>query len=75
MGDLKGKVKKWIKSQGYGFIQAEQSKEDLLVHHSDLSDTYDLVEGQKVEFQIDQTSPRPKAIQVKTINEPPTKPE
>jgi CspA family cold shock protein len=68
--DLKGTVKRWNNSQGYGFIESEEEKEQILVHHLDLTDLYDLKEGQIVEFQIDKTSPRPKAIKVKIIKEP-----
>jgi len=66
---MKGKVKRWVISQGYGFIETEE-KEDLLVHHLDLIDLYNLEEGQNVEFKIDKTSPRPKALEVKIIKEP-----
>jgi CspA family cold shock protein len=63
---LKGIVKRWIKSAGYGFIEAEGG-EDILVHHSDLGDLYELREGQKVEFEVDKTRARPRAINVKII--------
>ena len=68
--DLKGTVKRWNNSQGYGFIESEEENDQILVHHLDLTDLYDLKEGQIVEFQIDKTSPRPKAIKVKIIKEP-----
>jgi cold shock protein len=68
--DLKGTLKRWNNSQGYGFIESEEENDQILVHHLDLTDLYDLKEGQIVEFQIDKTSPRPKAIKVKIIKEP-----
>jgi len=68
--EMKGTVKRWNNSQGYGFIESKEEKEQILVHHLDLTDLYDLKEGQIVEFQIDKTSPRPKAIKVKIIKEP-----
>ena len=68
--DLKGTVKRWNNSQGYGFIESEEENDQILVHHLDLTDLYDLKEGQIVEFQIDKTSPRPKAIKVKIIKQP-----
>ena len=64
---MKGKVKRWVHGRGYGFIEADAGGEDLLVHHSDIGDLYELKEGQKVEFEIDKTSPRPRANNVKVI--------
>lgn len=64
---LKGIVKRWIKSTGYGFIEPEESGEDILVHHSDIGGLYELKEGQKVEFEVDKTRARPRAINVKII--------
>jgi CspA family cold shock protein len=64
---LKGIVKRWIKSTGYGFIEPEEGGEDILVHHSDIGGLYELKEGQKVEFQVDKTRARPRAINIKII--------
>jgi len=65
---LKGTVKRWIRARGYGFIKPEEGGEDILVHHSDIGRLYELDEGQKVEFEVDKTSPRPRAIKVKIID-------
>jgi cold shock CspA family protein len=67
---LKGKVKRWLASQGYGFIESKDLKEDVLVHHLDLTGITDLKEGQIVDFQINAKGPRPRAIEVKIIKEP-----
>jgi CspA family cold shock protein len=64
---LKGTVKRWIKSAGYGFIEPEEGGEDILVHHSDIGSLYELKEKQKVEFEVDKTRARPRAINVKII--------
>ncbi len=64
---MKGTVKRWNSSIGYGFVEPEEGDEDVLVHHLDIDDLYELEEGQKVEFEIDKTRPRPKAIKVKVI--------
>jgi CspA family cold shock protein len=64
---LKGIVKRWIKSTGYGFIEPEEGGEDILVHHSDIGGLYELREGQKVEFEVDKTRARSRAINVKII--------
>lgn len=64
---LKGIVKRWIKSTGYGFIEPEEGGEDVFVHHSDIGGLYELKEGQKVEFEVDKTRARPRAINVKIV--------
>jgi len=64
---LKGKVKRWVHGRGYGFIEADEGGEDILVHHSDIGALYELKEGQKVEFEIDKTRPRLRASNVKVI--------
>jgi CspA family cold shock protein len=65
---LKGKVKRWVRTRGYGFIEPEKGGEEILVHHSDIGRLYELKEGQKVEFEVDKTSPRPRAIKVRIID-------
>ena len=68
---LKGKVKRWVESRGYGFIEAENGK-DVLVYHSDITDNqYELKEGQKVEFEVDEKekkAARPRASNVKVVS-------
>ena len=64
---LKGKVKRWVHGRGYGFIEADEGGEDILVHHSDIGALYELKEGQKVEFEVNKTRPRPRASNVKVI--------
>jgi len=65
---LKGIVKRWIRSRGYGFIEPEEGGEEFLVHHMDLEGVYELKEGQKVEFEVDETHPRRKAVNIKVID-------
>lgn len=64
---LKGKVKRWVGSRGYGFIEAENG-EDVFVHHSDIGGLYELKEGQKVEFKVDKKDKRPRASNVKVVS-------
>lgn len=64
---MKGTIKRWNSSIGYGFIEPAEGEEDILVHHSDIADLYELEEGQKVEFEVDKTRSRPKASKVKVI--------
>lgn len=65
---LKGRVKRWVRSRGYGFIEPDEDGENILVHYSDIGDLYELEEGQKVKFEVDKTRPRPRAIKVKVID-------
>ena len=65
---MKGIVKRWNSSRGYGFIEPEEGGQDILVHHSDIADLYELKKGQKVEFEVDKTRARPKAVKVKVID-------
>ena len=49
-----GTVKWFNKAKGYGFIQPEDGSKDAFVHISavERAGLTDLVEGQKVEFEI-----------------------
>jgi cold shock protein len=50
-----GTVKRFIAAKGYGFIQPDDGGDDVFVHVSALarSGMVDLVEGQKVSFDIE----------------------
>lgn len=52
---MQGKVKKLVMEKGFGFIQADDSK-DIFFHHSSVNEKRfdDLVEGQMVEYSIDE---------------------
>ena len=65
---MRGIVKRWVKSRGYGFIEPEEGGETILVHHRDLDLMSELREGQKVEFELDTAPPRPRAIKVRQID-------
>jgi len=66
--NLKGVVTRWVASRGYGFIQPEEDGKEILVHHSDIGELYELNEGQKVEFEVDETLPRPRAVHVTLVD-------
>ena len=62
---MRGKVKWWIPSKGYGFIQNEQG-DDIFVHYTDvnLPGRKNLEEGQAVTFTLKETPKGPRATQV-----------
>ena len=60
---MKGKVKFFNVTKGFGFIKAEDGKE-YFFHESDLNGgTAD--EGDSVEFEIEKADRGPKAVKVK----------
>lgn len=65
---MKGKVKRWLRSRGYGLIEPEDGGKDILVRHSDLKDLHELKKGDEVEFEVVKTRAGPKAINVKLAN-------
>jgi CspA family cold shock protein len=64
---MKGTVKRWLDGRGYGFIQPENSENDVFVHHSGLSSAYELITGQEVEFEMEDTPRGPRAKDVKIL--------
>lgn len=52
---VQGKIKKMVRDNGYGFIQADGSGDDIFFHHSSVQGVRfdDLQEGQAVEFSMD----------------------
>jgi len=63
---LEGIVKRWL-DRGYGFIEVEGKDDDVFVHQSALEGAYELREGQKVEFDIEDSPKGPRAANVKII--------
>ncbi len=64
---MKGVVKRWLSNRGYGFIDAEEEEGDIFIHHSEIQGTYDLKEGQEVEFEVESTDKGPRAVDLKII--------
>lgn len=71
---MTGKVKKLVAEKGFGFIQGN-GKQDIFFHHSSVADKHfdDLVEGQMVEYTIDEdgsSQKGPRAATVRPMHEP-----
>lgn len=67
MKQLEGIVKKWLDGRGFGFIEVDDSEDDVFVHHSELQGTYSLMSGQKVEFEVEDSDKGPRATNVKVV--------
>jgi len=65
---LEGTVKRWVEGRGYGFIEPDEGGDDIFVHNTDLDGTYVLMQGQKVEFDVETTPKGPRARNVKVID-------
>ena len=58
-------MKRWMNGRGYGFIEPDEGGDDIFVHNTDLDGTYVLMQGQKVEFDVETT---PKGPRARTVN-------
>jgi CspA family cold shock protein len=63
---ITGTVKWFNPDKGYGFIQRDDGEKDVFVHHSAIQSAgfRTLDEGQRVQFQIEQTPKGPSAVSV-----------
>ncbi|MFB6174316.1 MAG: cold-shock protein [Halobacteriales archaeon] len=52
--------------KGYGFIETDESDEDVFFHMEDVGGP-DLEEGQEVEFDIEQADQGPRAVNVQRV--------
>jgi CspA family cold shock protein len=66
---IKGTVKWFNETKGFGFITPEDGSKDIFVHFSAIADSgfKTLNEGQRVEFSIEQGQKGPAAAQVTCI--------
>ena len=60
-----GYVKMWDASKGFGFIEVENSNEDIFVHESGLIDN--ISDNDKVQFSVEQGRKGMNAVNVEII--------
>lgn len=63
---MKGTVKWYNARKGYGFIEGEDGK-DVFVHRTALPSGIFLNEGDKVEFEVEESDRGPKATNIKKL--------
>jgi len=65
--DMQEGTVKWFSSEkGFGFIKPEDGSEDVFVHHSEVPGE-DLRDGERVEFDVEQTPKGLSAINVQRL--------
>ena len=61
---MQGTIKWYNARKGYGFIEGEDGK-DIFVHRTSIPEGLFLHEGDKVEYELEDTDRGPKAINIK----------
>lgn len=61
---MKGTIKRWLSGRGYGFIEPDEGEDDIFLHTSEVQGVYLLQEGQRVEFDVEDTDKGPRALNV-----------
>lgn len=63
---MKGTVKWFNPRKGFGFIIGENGK-DIFVHRTDVPTGIFLNEGDSVEYEVETTEKKPRAINIKKL--------
>ncbi len=66
-----GKVKFFDTTKGFGFIQPDEGGKDIFVHRNnipDLGPNQGLEDGEKVEFEVEDSPKGPSAVNVKSLD-------
>jgi len=63
---VEGTVKWYNHTKAYGFIEVEGQK-DVFVHRNSLPENTILREGDKIEFEIEESEKGPQAVNIKVL--------
>lgn len=61
---MQGTVVKFDSERGFGFIRMANQPDDVFVHVSDVAERHELVQGQRVTFELTETEKGPRAVNV-----------
>ncbi|NJL44110.1 MAG: cold shock domain-containing protein [Nitrosarchaeum sp.] len=65
MSEMKGKVKFFNQSKGYGFVACEDDGKEYFVHFSAVQGNAKLTENARVTFDVEDSDRGPRAVRVK----------
>ena len=66
---MKGKISKYLSYRGYGFISVEELEKDIFFHMSKYPVTELPIQGQWVEFTVEETPKGKEAVNIKIVRE------
>jgi cold shock CspA family protein len=66
---VKGKIARYMSFRGYGFIEVEGQERNVFFHMSNYPATFLPVQGQAVEFEMNQTPKGLEAVKIKIIKD------
>ena len=61
---MKGTVKFFNRTKGFGFITSEEDDKDYFVHYSNVENEAELADGDSVTFEVEEGDRGPKAVKV-----------